>query len=59
MNRNSYELSRYRLEKAKEDLSTAIENLENMRLSGSINKSFLLAPPFALRRHSFPPDLFL
>lgn len=40
MNRSSYELSRYRLEKAKEDLHTAIENLENMRLSASINRSY-------------------
>lgn len=40
MNRNSYELSKYRLEKAKEDLSTAIENLVNTHLSGSINRSY-------------------
>ena len=40
MNRDSYELSKYRLEKAKEDLSTAIENLENTHLSGSINRSY-------------------
>jgi len=35
MNTNSYELSKYRLEKAKEDLITAIENLANKHLSGS------------------------
>jgi uncharacterized protein (UPF0332 family) len=40
MNRDSCELSKYRLEKAKEDLSTAIENLENTHLSGSINRSY-------------------
>lgn len=40
MNRDSYELSKYRLEKAKEDLSTAIENLVNTHISGSINRSY-------------------
>ncbi|MDD2216603.1 MAG: HEPN domain-containing protein [Eubacteriales bacterium] len=40
MNRDSCELSKYRLEKAKEDLSTAIENLKNTHLSGSINRSY-------------------
>jgi uncharacterized protein (UPF0332 family) len=40
MNKDFYELSKYRLEKAKEDLSTAIENLANIHLSGSINRSY-------------------
>lgn len=40
MNRDNYELSKYRLEKAKEDLNTAIENLVNTHLSGSINRSY-------------------
>ncbi len=40
MNRDSYELSRYRLDKAKEDLNTAIENLAHKHLSGSINRSY-------------------
>lgn len=40
MNRDNYELSKYRIEKAKEDLNTAIENLVNTHLSGSINRSY-------------------
>ena len=34
------ELSRYRLEKAREDLETAVDNLENGRYRASINRSY-------------------
>lgn len=34
------ELSRYRLERAKEDLRTAAVNLENGFIRGSINRSY-------------------
>lgn len=40
MSRDSHELSKYRLEKAKENLRTAIENLENAHISASINRSY-------------------
>jgi uncharacterized protein (UPF0332 family) len=40
MNKDSLNLSKYRVEKAKEDLSTAMENLANKRLSGAINRSY-------------------
>lgn len=40
MNRDNYELSKYRLEKAKEDLSSATQNLVNTHLSTSINRSY-------------------
>jgi uncharacterized protein (UPF0332 family) len=40
MNKDSFELSKYRLEKAKEDLHTAIENLENAHFSASVNRAY-------------------
>ncbi|MBU0700187.1 HEPN domain-containing protein [bacterium] len=40
MNRNSYDISKYRLEKAKEDLNAATQNLANTHLAASINRSY-------------------
>jgi len=40
MNSDSYDLSKYRLEKAKEDFATAVANLADGYYSGSINRSY-------------------
>lgn len=40
MNKDSFELSQYRLKKAKGDLDTAIENLENGHFPASVNRAY-------------------